>query len=468
MPRSDGLMSTRCGLCLVLAAALQGPAAAAEDGGEPDRSRFSNEPRPLQIETFPDRPAPLLELGDDFLGTGNIRDAWRLPTGAVWHPSFWVYGDFRTAIQTFDDGVTRTTEWANNLNLYGNLQLAATERILIGLRPLEQDGRFTSYLFEPDTVDGWQEDLGWRSLEPRTLFFEGELGELFPKLDKGDRYPLDLGISVGRQPLLLQDGLLVNDDAIDLFALTKNSILPKGGSSLRVSGLFGWNEIERANNVEDHDAFLVGLDAAADFPKSTFQADVLYVLGDNDSDGLFFGLGQTRRINKVNLTVRAVQSLAVDRESPAVGTGTLFFTELSYTPSWGHDIAYVNGFWAIDQFSSAIRGPLSGGPLGRTGLMFDAVGLGNYGSPLRNQAMDAAGGVIGYQMFFGELRRQQVTLEFGGRAPTDGNSQKALALGARYQQALGQRVVFIVDAFGSLQNEAPDGYGGRFEFLVKF
>ncbi|MBT5705952.1 MAG: hypothetical protein HOI66_06475, partial [Verrucomicrobia bacterium] len=109
-------------------------------------SRFSDEPVPLQLDDFPERPAPLFEIGDGFLSTGNISDGFTLPTGAVWAPSFFMFGNYRTAIQTFDNGTTRTSEWANDLNLFGNLQLAATERIVIGLSPLRnRDGEFTGY-----------------------------------------------------------------------------------------------------------------------------------------------------------------------------------------------------------------------------------------------------------------------------------------------------------------------------------
>src|SRR5258708_2078224 len=94
-----------------------------------DKVRFSDKPAPLQLEGFPERPPLLLELGDKFLGPGNLQRGLTLPGGAVWYPNLWVYGSLRTAVQTFDDGGdgTRTTEWANRLDLFANLQLAATE-----------------------------------------------------------------------------------------------------------------------------------------------------------------------------------------------------------------------------------------------------------------------------------------------------------------------------------------------------
>src|SRR5207253_8424060 len=120
------------------------------------------------------------------------------------------------------------------------------------------------------------------------------------------------------------------------------------------------------------------------------------------------------------------------------------------------------------------RGPFAGGPLGRTGILFAAVGLGRYGSPLNNQAAHAAGGAIGYQMFFGEFRRRQLILEIGGKVPTtavasaDKSFQAAEGIGARFQQAFGRRSVVIFDAFGALRENSRESFGGRLEFLVKF
>ncbi|MGB0581641.1 MAG: hypothetical protein ACPGVU_18245 [Limisphaerales bacterium] len=437
------------------------------DAASKDRSRFSDEPAPLQTESFPERPKPLLEWGDKFLGNGNIQDGFTLPTGAVWHPSLWVYGNYRSAVQSFDNGTTRVTEWANDLNLFGNLQLAATERVLIGIAPFRnKNGQFTGYNFEPSHRG--VEDFTENSLQPRTLFFEGELGELFPTWDQADKRSLDYGISVGRQPLSLQDGILVNDDSLDMVSVTRNALLPSFGSHMRISGLFAWNEIERGNNVEDSSAYMFGVDGFADLPKTTIEADLLYVSSGNQGDGFFAGLGAIQRIGKVSTTFRINQSIATESASVGIQSGTMLFAEASIEPAYTHNVLYLNGYWGIDDFTSAIRGPVAGGPLGRTGLMFAAVGLGRYGSPLSNVGQRSVGGAMGYQMFFGDLRRRQLVFELGGLTHTDSRNASASAFGTRYQHALGQRTVMIVDAFGAMQENAREAIGARLEFLVKF
>lgn len=435
--------------------------------GASHSSRLSDEAKPLQTEDFPERPAPLFEIGNKFLSKGNIKDGFVLPTGAVWAPSFFVYGNFRSAVQTFDNGTTRVSEFSNDLNLFGNLRLSPTERILIGVAPFRSnDGEFTGYTWEPNAQEGYNENFG-TNWEPATLFFEGEFGELFPRLDDNDRRSLDYGISAGRQPLRLQDGLLLEDDRIDAITITRNALLPGGGSHLKISGLFAWNEIQRGDNLIDHSAKIYGMSMFIDLPKTTIEGDILYVTSDDDEDGFYAGIGGTQRIGKYATTFRINQSVAVDDETPGVGTGTLLFAEVAYTPAHTHNNLYVNGYYSINDFTSAARGPFSGGPIGRAGIMFAAVGLGQYGSPLNNRATRSVGGALGYQMFFGEYRRRQLIVETGGLASTDG-AGSAQALGARYQQAYGRRTIFIADLFGAAQESMDDAFGARFEVLVKF
>ena len=449
------------------------PTAARGAEGE-DKVRFSDKPAPLQLEGYPERPPLLLELGDKFLSTGNLHRGFTLPTGANWTPNLWVYGTLRSAVQTFDDGGngTRTSEWANRLDLFANLQLSATERFLVGFRPVDQNttpARFSGYQIEPRSSAGYVDAF---SATPRTFFFEGEFGEIFPRLDAHDRRNLDYGFAVGRQSLTLQDGILANDDSIDMFSISRIGLRIPGGSTLRLTGYYAWDQIERANNVRDKGASLFGLEAIADFPVTTADADLVYVTSTGGGDGIYAGIGANQRLGKINTVFRVNTSAAVEQESSRVRSGTLLFAECSYTTWYSHDLIYLNGFWGIDDFSSADRAPSAGGPLGRVGILNAAVGLGRYGAPLSNQADNAVGGALGYQMFFGELKRRQLILELGGRAPTHAptllRQQPAEGIGARYQQAFGRRLVVILDTFGVLRENSEESWGGRLEFLVKF
>ena len=133
--------------------------------------------------------------------------------------------------------------------------------------------------------DGFQHQayLDWDAVTH--LFFEGDLGELLPALDPDDRRGLDLGLSIGRQPISFQEGLLV-DDFIDAAGFTRNSVRPGGVSNLRFTGLYGWNQIHRrggnhslADEVSRSGARLFGAFTEVDWRVLTGALDVIYLRG---------------------------------------------------------------------------------------------------------------------------------------------------------------------------------------------
>jgi hypothetical protein len=249
--------------------------------------------------------------------------------------------------------------------------------------------------------------------------------------------------------------------------VTRNSLLPKSGSDLQVTLVWGWGGIHRADGVGRDRTTLLGVFGAADYPKRTVYFDAAWVRdGGRPGDGLFWGISSVQRIGHVNATFRALGSHALEEESPAVTRGYLLMSELSLTPPWSHDVVYLSAFWGIDRFSSAARGPGTGGPLGRAGFLFAAVGLGGYGSPLDSRPERSLGGALGYQKFLDGSRRQ-VVVELAGRQPTDGASGEA-GLGARFRQALGRRFVVQLDVFGAAREQARVRCGTRIETLVQF
>ncbi len=443
-----------------------------EEGAQAKRmesgSRLSDVPLPLQVEDVPHRPSLLVELGEPFLGTGPFGPEIELPTGAVWRPSLWVFGTHRMAVQTAGDGATRVSEWAHRLDLFANLKLSASERLLIGLRPLDRENRFTSVSFEPD--GDFQDEF---NAVVRTLFFEGDVGEMFPTLDVEDTSMLDMGFSIGRQAVLFQDGILINSGGLgnpDAVSLVRNNLQLPGTSNVRISVFYAWDNVYRDDNRLDQDAQLFGLFTETDFSFTTVDLDLVYLEGGEDTgDAWFAGLRGVQRIGPFNTTLTLNASFPTKRETSQTSRGTLIFNEISWTPSHTQDFLYLNTFWGIGEFSSAIRGPATGGPLGRTGILFAAVGLGRYGAALGNRADNAAGGSLGYQMFFNRTRKQLI-VELGGRKNTNNRvvDGDAVAAGLRYQQAIGQHFIARVDAFGAVQEERDPAYGARLEWLTKF
>lgn len=429
----------------------------------PAGSRLSDQPIPMATEL--QRPKPLVELGDHFLDTGKLQRGIRMPGGAIWQPSLLVFGSYRTAVQTFDDGDARFTEWANRLDVFANLQLTGTERAIVGFRPLDNRRRYIGYQFEPE--EGFEDDADGNI---EVAFFEGNLREMFPSLDPLDTKALDYAFSVGRQPILLQDGILL-DDTIDAVGVVQNAVHTPWTSGVRLNVIYGWDHIHR-NNVRDDSAQLVAGTAFADLYWTTADLDVVYVTADRRTgDGFFAGLSGIQRVQlfgeSISTTLRVNGSYALERETPAMGSGVLFYGEMGRSPIGTADWMYFDAFWGIDRFTSAARDIDTGGPLGRTGILFEALQLGHYGAALGNQATNSFGGAFGYQRFW-DLFRRQAIVEVGGRRDTSAAGANAFGVGTRLQQAFGRHLILELDGFVAGVERTGPAYGGRGEAQIKF
>ena len=71
----------------------------------------SSQPIPLQTEQSPNRPKPIVELGNPFLAQGLIGPGFTLPTGATWQPALLVFGSYRSVMQAFDTEGGNVSEW---------------------------------------------------------------------------------------------------------------------------------------------------------------------------------------------------------------------------------------------------------------------------------------------------------------------------------------------------------------------
>ena len=269
---------------------------------------------------IPLRPGLILELGDPFLDTGQLDAGFEVPLiGAVSQPRLWSYFIYRTALQTFDNGAPgrdRDTEWANRIDIYANLQLTGTEKILLGLRSLDnnQPGRFTKYSFDSSDT-GFKNEL---NLDVETLFFEGDVGSLLPVLDRAGTKPIDFGFTVGRQPITFQEGIIIND-TIDALGFVRNNIVFPGTSNLRISGMWAWNRLDRNDRSRQSDANMYALFTAADTHVSTYNLDLIYVDDDaldGGGDGFYAGASAIQRIRALggmSTAFRINSSFALDK-----------------------------------------------------------------------------------------------------------------------------------------------------------
>lgn len=429
----------------------------------------------IGIQPIPDRPPLLIEWNDQFLSPGTLSQGIEIPTGAIWRPSFWVFGEYRGALQHFDTG-NPVTEWANRLDLFGQLNLSGTERVVAGLQPFDEEANarrtFTGYDFH----DGkWTDGANAKF---QTLFFEGDFGEIFPRLDPYDTKMLDYGFSIGRMPLLAQQGLLINEDMIDAVTVTRNTLSGHGNLNLRATGVYSWRGINRNSatgrpNEFDPSSKMVAILTESDFAKRMVNLDAAFVYGDPAFGNLFtFAASSVRRHyghhNTYNTSLHLLASIPEGATTLFADQGELLFAQTSWTPHHTEDLIYVNGFWAIDQFTSPARGPLMGGAAnGATGILFTHSGLGQSGPPLAIRTDNLVGGSLGYQFQF-NATRDQLILELGGAKETKGVNRGVIGTGLRYQKAIGQHSIFVVDGFVGKPEHARVTQGMRTEWRIKF
>ena len=437
---------------------------------DPDDSSTSE--IPIGIQPLMERPPLIIEYPDKFLGPGKISEGFELPSGAVWRPTLWVFGSERFGVSYRDDQAgpgqngTNFGSVVNRLNLFGQLNLTGTEHVVIQVRPTdEEEGRplltgreFSSAFwkkFRNGTGSEFRSLSGWNG-DINSLYFEGQVNEIFPDLDPY----LDLGFSVGRQPMSFQRGLMLNEDMIDAVSVTRNTLYGNGNLNLRVTGVFAWNRLTRISPVANTNAKLYGIFTESDFKFNTLNVDVGFV-DDPDRgnrDVLVAAISSTQRFvgyeNTYNTRFHFLASFPTEGEgtrtrfmgSPGnvTGQGELFFSQISVTPHRSEDLIYWNTFVVIDQFTSLARGPQAG-PLGDNGLLFAAAGLGLYGPPLATVTNSSVGTAIGYQMFL-DTKNQQIIYEVGAR---EGKGDDNLEIGGaiQYQRAIRQNWIWLITGF---------------------
>ncbi|MCA8938879.1 MAG: hypothetical protein KDB07_03690 [Planctomycetes bacterium] len=461
-------------LCL-FAASL--PAAESGDVGKDSPSRISDERKELVPSEVPDRPPPLIEIGDPFLDTGEVSEGFRGPTGAIWRPRLLVFGDFRASHGFWGRNRVDSSETILDLPLFANLYLTATERILFGINPLGRDAKFTGRRYQP-----FDDSFEQFNAEVDTLFFEGDLPELFPSAESLRGTMLDLGFSVGRQLVgpEFNDGFLIND-RLDAFGLVRKSSPTGSLSHYRVAAIAAWADLHRGGNRQlDESGQLFGLLTSYDFHirggglnfSTTIDLDLVYVNAPEDTgDGFYAAVSAAQRfstgLGKLNTTFRFAASIAAENETAAVRDGSLFFFESSLTPHGSKNILYFNGYIAEGEFSSAARDPRFGGVLGPVGVAFADIGLGAFPSALSSNPANSVGGALGWQIF-NEDKRRNLVLELAARAPNDEVNEGTLAVVTRFQQAFWTRIVWRVDGYGALPHGDSARWGVRSELQVKF
>ena len=424
--------------------------------------------RPLPLlrkDEQPEPTPPIYEWGEKFLHPGPIAPGFTIPTGAAWQPALWIFGNYYATAGFADDGVNPSRGYlSNRLDLTFNLKFTPTERVVLGISPMSLNGDNTGFLFQSGNNPKFENAIG---PNVQALFFEGEYGEIFPRLDPHDNKGYDVGFAVGRQPAQFQGGIML-DAPIDGLSVTRDTIMiPNVTPDTRVSALVG-RVPRRSDRQTDNTAYMAGLFTETDLRVSTVDVDAAYVTSDSSRGGdtFNFGVSATQRFGTVSTTFRINTSSALENAGTAAGSGVLLTAETARTMPGSEDILYVNGFGAFGSYTSVARGEFGGGPLSRLGALYAQPAAGLVGSPLSSLAQDAAGGAIGYQHFIGD-NKAQLTFELAGRKDTDNSGQGIVAFGAQYLRALDNRTSIQFSGFVSDGENRDVGYGGAVEWRLR-
>jgi len=412
------------------------------------------------------RTKPPIEIGPKLLGLGKIKNGFRLPSGAVWQPALYLLGSARTAFNTQKKSRQQhSNEVAVRADVFFNLQLSATERVLLGLTPFNKGSKFSRYQFSPGANNGYTESL---NSNIDTFWVEGDIGELLPNHKNQQRKKYDMAFSFGRQVIAFQDSVMMND-AIDALVLVKNNmhIIPNSPST-RLSAVYGWNNINRADGLRDDSARFYGLFSETDTWKRTIEMDIAYMTSNNEADGGFYGFSSTQRMGHWNSTLRLNGSFTALKETKNMRNGTLLTLQLSRNLKTSHNVYYVNFYAGFDQYRAATKDQDVGSSIGLIGISFASPGLGNFNSALSDNTDNSYGLATGYQWFFNR-DRSNFMLEFALKQQSliaQRNNLKAISL--RFQKAISRRWLWQLDAYVADDVFQGTNYGLRSGLGLQF
>ena len=389
-------------------------------------------------------------------------------------PHFLVYGDYRAAVGIHRDAGQPVRSIANRLNLEMDLRFTGTERLHAFMGPLDHNNRFTRFDFSDSADARFEEEL---DAQLDTVFFEGDLGAMSGGVIGVDA-PFDLPFSMGRIPLLYQNGIWM-EDAIDgvAIAFPWRNQPTLNWSNYEVSFFAGFNQVTSpAFNNNNQAAQVFGSAWFIEAYDGYIEADYAY-LNDHDQRGRSYhnsAIAYTRRYGaRISNSLRLLGNIGqagprVDRSAD----GALLLWENSWvSPHPATVVPYWNAFLGYGRPQSVARAAGSGGILRNTGINFESDALTNYPT-LDASGSNAYGGAVGINLLSSDFRRQWVA-EFAA-LDTYGDDRLSLApgaqygLGTRWQRSLSNWTLIRADLMYGWLDQTADIYGTRVEFRWKF
>lgn len=428
---------------------------------------------------------PLVEIGQPLYVEGPLATNFNdIGQKNLVTPAFSVFGDWRTAVAYNDNGANKETgSIATRLNLETDLQLTATERFHALFRPLDQNGFFTHEDFFGPNQNGGSFPL---NATPRTLFFEGDLGNITAGLT--DKYQsFDLPFAVGLVPLIFQNGIWVNS------AMTGGaaSITGKNSpvfhiSNMDVTFFSGFDNVttpavkDAAGRLVDHGLAAYGAAAFVEANEGYWEAGIGYIQ-DNRGEAFNASYGDAtiaftkRYFGWLSNSMRVVYAFGQDAQANGQHTadGVIFLMENSLiSPKELVLVPYFDAFAGIGHPQSLMRNADAGGILFNTGILFETDGLTGF-PKLDDSGQDTYGGALGVEYLFN--LDQQIVLEASTVQVRTGDVEigrqargAEYGVGARYQRNITNSLLFRADVMYAEELNQPHIAGIRAEIRQKF
>ncbi len=419
---------------------------------------------------------PILELGRPWYQLGQLAPpSTRLGKHNPINHQFLIYGDIRTAISSNKQNGNSTTQTAYEVNLDFDWQITSTERFHAFWSPLDNGVTNTGYVFDDEE---WTErfdanvDFG---------YFESDLGAIVGGAI-GKTLPFDFPFAMGVMPLVLQNGVWMEDAFLGVAA----TIPARNSARLDISNMditffAGFDKITSdafRNNggFDDSAAKMYGIASFIEALDGYFEIDYAFLEDRTFNDRSYhnLGFGYTRRYgrwisNSTRMIVNAGQSTQVVENT---ADGVLLLSENSLiTGSPSSLVPYMNFFAGFDRPQSVARAAQSGGILRNTGILFESDGMTNYPT-LDPTANDTFGGALGLNLLANDFSQQLVVEAAWLNVMGDGLNRNApdsqYGLGMRYQLPLTNALIFRADAMVGFLEDASDIHGARMELRHKY
>lgn len=414
--------------------------------GWPDEACNRGQWQKLRLPEDFQAPLPLTYFAE-FLGADpiNPRLAWHWPGlfGFQWEPRFVGYGSYSLFAQAFEQNDQRRDLIGHQLILEMDLALTGTERVHMQMRPIGENNTGGSY-YQFNDPSGYVDNS---TAVPQRYWIEAEFGSLLGGfLDP--IAPIDLGVTMGKFPLILHNALLINDEILAI-GLNKSTILPAPFSNLNVQVIYAPTDV---NNVGDAHAGLAALNMLADYRLALIEATYAYLIADGPRAGNahYLALSGTQFFGPLSLAGRAL--FKVGDQSPRQD-GQLFVLESNYNRIFTggvpralgieHAVTYGNVFYATQGWNS-----ISGGNFNRLTTSFAVNPL--VGISQGQALADTVGFALGSRLFRhheDDAWIPEIALEFPGGTPVFG-------IGLNWQHKTGKRSFFEA---GAVKTFTDDG-----------